>query len=268
MSEQTKENLMGFTKSKEELEGYFGLGVRKFFGARILGVMFETRPETVKRLLPPPLEPLDTSTGLMFIARYPETNLGPGYRESALFLGCQYEGEVGNYCLSMPIDSEESRLYNGRDIFGFPKKMASISLEEDGNKVTGWVERNGIRLVEIKAELSGSMPQMPPTGPNFLFKAMPRIDLTPGFDGPVLLCRHQTDIDMKELKIGTAEVTINESPADPWHEVEIVNVIVATWLTSDNTMQPGKVLREIDAEGFLPYYFKMTDFFSGREQGA
>jgi acetoacetate decarboxylase len=259
---------MGFTKSKEELESYYGLGVRKFFGARMLAVMFETKPETVQRLLPAPLEPLDTPTGLMFIARYPETNLGPGYLESALFLGCSFEGQVGNYCLSMPIDSEESRLYNGRDIFGFPKKAAKIHLEEDGQKVHGWVERGGIRIVDIKAEMSGTMPAMPPTGPNFLFKAMPKIDLTPGFDGPVLLCSQQTEIEMKELKIGSAEVSYNESAADPWHEVEIVNVIVSTMLISDNTMLPGKVLREVDSQGYLPYYFKMTDFFSGQEQGA
>ncbi len=254
---------MGFTKTKQELEGYFGLGVRKFTGARILGVMFETRQETVKNLLPPPLEPLDSPTGMMFIANYPETNLGPGYREAALFLGCSYEGEPGNYCLSMPIDSEESRLYNGRDIFGLPKKKASIHLEEDDSRVTGWVERHGIRLVEIDAQLSGSLPDFPVPGPNFLFKAMPRIDLSPGFDGPVLLCRQQTDIEMKSLRIGTAEVKLRQSSADPWHEVEIVNVIVAYHLISDNTMQPGKVLREVDPQGFMPYYFKMTDFFGG-----
>jgi len=254
---------MGFTKTKNELETYYSLGVRKFFGARMLGVMFETRPETVERLLPPPLEPAETPTGMMFIARYPETNLGPGYRESALFLNCSYEGERGNYCLAMPIDSEESRLVNGRDIFGFPKKAADIQLTEDGNKVKGWVERKGTRFVEIEAELSGSMPQLPPPGPNFLFKAMPRIDLQPGFDGPVLLCRHETEIDMKELRIGSAEVTLRGSDADPWAEVEIENVLVAYLLISDNTMLPGSVLREVDGESFLPYYFKMVDFFSG-----
>ena len=109
---------MGFTKTDKELAGYYELKTRKFTGAKIMGVVFETRPEIVERLLPPPLEPTGANNGLMFIAQYPETNLGPGYREAALFLGCQYQGETGNYCLSMPIDSEESRLYNGRDIFG------------------------------------------------------------------------------------------------------------------------------------------------------
>jgi acetoacetate decarboxylase len=101
----------------------------------------------------------------MFIAEYPETNLGPGYREAALFLRCQHEGEDGSYCLSMPIMSEEARLYNGRDIFGFPKKMAAIHLERKGGEAEGWVERHGVRFVEIKAQLTGSLPQLPAAGP-------------------------------------------------------------------------------------------------------
>ncbi len=48
---------MGFVKSQEELDRYFALGVRRFVGARMLGVMFETRAAIVERLLPPPLEP-------------------------------------------------------------------------------------------------------------------------------------------------------------------------------------------------------------------
>ena len=110
---------MGFVKTKEELDNYYSLGVRKFIGAKMLGVLIEVKPEIVARLLPPPLTPAAASTGLIFIAEYPETNLGPGYREAALFLTCNYQKEQGSYCLSMPIDSEESRLYNGRDIFGF-----------------------------------------------------------------------------------------------------------------------------------------------------
>ena len=254
---------MGFVKTKKELDFYYGLGVRKFFGAEMLGVMFETKPEIIARLLPPPLEP-DVPNGLLFIARYPKTNLGQGYREAALFIRCKYQGEAGSYCLAMPIESEESRLYNGRDIFGFPKKMARIHLESSETEAAGWVERHGVRFVEIKAKLAARIPQFPPAVPNFLFKAMPRIDLTPGFDGPVLLCRQQTDIVMKSLQIGPAELTLRPSDSDPWAEVEAVKVVSAFYLVSDNTMQPGKALTEVDGGSYLPYYFKITDFFAGK----
>ncbi len=255
---------MGFTKTEQELAGYYELGARRFVDARMLAVMFTTREEIAARLLPPPLEPDDMPRGMMFIAEYPETNLGPGYREAALFIGCKYQGEAGNYCLSMPIDSEEVRLVNGRDIFGFPKKAARIHYEEDGDTVRGWVERGGVRFVEIEANLMAEMPELPESGPNFLFKASPRIDLQPGFDGPVLLCSQKTDVKPKKIRVGSAQVELKPSDMDPWAEVELVDVIVAAHLVTDNTMQPGKVITEVDGEAFLPYYFKMVDFISGK----
>ena len=254
---------MGFVKTPKELDRYYQLKERRYFGSRMLGVMIEVQPEIASRLIPPPLEPAKTPGGLIFIAEYPETNLGPGYREAALFLNCRYKDEAGSYCLSMPIESEEVRVYNGRDIFGFPKKMARIQLEKDGQTVRGCVERQGIRFVEISVKLTDPLPELPGMGPTFLFKASPRIDLTPGFDGPVLLCRQKTDIGMKHLEIGGADIKLRASAADPWSELEPVKALLGFYLISDNTMLPGKVLAEVDPETYLPYYFKMTDFFCG-----
>lgn len=253
---------MGFVKTDEELKSYYSLGERKFIGARMMGVMFRTRAEIAERLLPPPLEMSDDPGGLIFIAEYPETNLGPGYKEAALFLRCLYQGEKGSYCVSMPI-TREGRMHNGRDVFGFPKKMATIKLRKNRDEVQGWVERHGIRFVEIKINLTGSLPILPKMGPTFLFKAMPRIDLQPGFDGPVLLCRQETEIQMKSLEIGNAEVILREAREDPWAEIEISNIQIAFYLVSDNTMKPGKVITEVDPMLYLPHYFKMTDFYEG-----
>ena len=254
---------MGFVKSQQELDQYYSLGVRKFEGASMMGVMYLTRPEIVSRLLPPPLEPADTPGALIFIAEYPQTNLGPGYRETALFLSCKYNGETGNYCLSMPIDNEP-RMHNGRDIFGLPKKLATIHFERSEQQVHGWAERNGVRFIELQTTLSASLPGLPPQGPSFLFKAMPRVDLTPGFDGPVLLVRQQTDVALRSCEVGVPEVMLTPSETDPWAEVEVVTVTVGFHIVSDNVMKPGEVVAEVDPEAFLPHYFKMTDFSTGK----
>lgn len=253
---------MGFVKTKEELDRYYGLGVRRFNNAKMMGVMFGSPADVTESLLPPPLTQADMPGGLIFIAEYPETNLGPGYRESALFIRCKYKGQPGAYCISMPIDNE-ARMHNGRDIFGFPKKMADIHFERDNNRIHGWVERQGLRFVEIEGELSGTLPELPPTGPTYLFKAMPRIDLKPGFDGPVFLASQKTDIELKSLEVGTASVTFQASEADPWAELEGLSVMMAFYIVSNNTMQPGEILEEVNPETFLPHYFKMTDFSSG-----
>jgi acetoacetate decarboxylase len=254
---------MGWVKTKEELEAHYALRVREFNGAKMLGIMFLTDPEVVKATLPPPLSPVAQPAGLIFIAEYPETNLGPGYREAALFLRCQYAGEEGTYCLSMPIDSQELRLINGREIYGFPKKMANIELNRSEDRITGSVERMGIKFIEINAHMTGTLPQLPPTGPTFLFKAMPSADLTPGFDGPVFLVRQQTDVEMVSLEIGQAEVELRQSINDPWAEIPIESVLVAFFLESNNRMNPGKVIGEVNPMDYLPYSFKGVDFYTG-----
>lgn len=254
---------MGFVKTKEELDRYFALGDRKFIGAKMMGVMFKTKPEIVKRLLPPPLEIADAPNGTIFIAEYPETNLGPGYNEAAIFLRCQYKGEIGTYCLSMPV-TREGRMHNGRNVFGLPKKLADeIRVTKEGSKAHGWVIRKGIRIVDVKVELTASLPQLPPLGQSFTFKTNPRIDLTPGFDGPVLLCTQKNDIAMQKCEIGAAAVKMEESLEDPWHEVEIENVVVAFYMIADITMQPGRVIAEVAPEAYIPHYYKMTDFYLG-----
>lgn len=254
---------MGFKKTVEELKNYYSIKTRDFKDAEMLGVMFNTTPEVIRELLPSPLLPTPSSSGLIFVAQYKDTNLGKGYREAALFLKCQYKGEEGTYCLSMPI-TDETRMVNGRDVFGYPKKMATINLEKSGSEAHAWVERNGVRLLEIKARFSSELPALPPTGPNFLFKAMPKIDLTPGFDGPVFLARQETIINLKKLELGMAQVKLNSSECDSWADVEILNpdMLMSFYLTSDNSMLPGKILTEVDADSFLPHYFKMTDLYT------
>lgn len=252
---------MGFVRTKEEIDKYYGFAVREFPGAEMLGIMYETDPEIAKRLLPPPLEPAAEPWAMSYICRFPDTNLGPGYREGAIFIRCRYEGEVGNYCLSMPLDGGDDRIFNGRDIYGFPKKTGTIDLGRDGDKVEGWVERKGIRFVTITAQLMTKMDEPPiKVGPSFLFKHLPRADLKPGFEGPVLLVKQKTEIEFQSFEMGSGEIKFEESPHDPWGEIECKRVVAAYYFTSTNRMLPGEVVCEADPEAFLPYSFSRTDW--------
>jgi acetoacetate decarboxylase len=252
---------MGFVRTKEEMGRYYDLAVREFPGARMLGIMYETEPAIIARLLPPPLEPAAEPWALCYIAHFPDTNLGPGYREGALFIRCRYKGEVGNYCLSMPLDGADDRIFNGRDIYGFPKKTGTIGFSREGDKAEGWIERHGVRFVTVRAELKMKMDAPPlKVGPSFLFKFMPAANLKPGFDGPVLLVKQRTEIEYQCFEMGTGEIQFADSPHDPWGEIKCKRVIAAYYFTSTNRMLPGEVVGEADPEAFLPYSFSRTDW--------
>ena len=254
---------MSFVKTSEELERYYQLGIREFPQVSMMGLMFKADADLTRRLLPQPLEQSPMPGGLIFIAEYGDTNLGPGYREAAMFLRCSYEGTPGNYCLSMPIDSDANRLHNGRDIYGFPKKAAKVHFERKGNTAHGWVERRGVRFFELKVELTGSLPELPASGPTYLFKGMPKADLTPGFDGPVLLVAQHTEVKPKSVEIGPCEMAFEASDSDPWSELQGLEPMMAFHIESSNRMLPGKVIAEVDADSYLPHYFRMTDFYCG-----
>ena len=251
---------MGFVKSRKDLDLYYSLAIREFPGAQMLGILYETEPEVIARLLPPPLQPAAEPWALCYIAHFPDTNLGPGYREGALFIRCQYQGEVGNYCLSMPLD-DETRMHNGRNIYGFPKKLAAVSLRREGNQAEGWIERHGIRFVTVRTELAVKLDEPPlKVGPNFLFKFMPAANLEPGFDGPVLLVRQKTELAFEQFEMGPGEITFQQSVHDSWHEVRFKQLVASYYFTSTNRMQPGEVLCEVDPEAFLPHAFARTDW--------
>ena len=251
---------MGFVKTDAELADWYERRIRHFPDAKMLGVPFTLDAAEARRLLPAPLEVGDAPGGLLFIAEYGATNLGPDYREAALFVRCSYRGEAGNHCLSMPIDSEASRLHNGRDIYGFPKKAATIGCTFTEEGARGFVERGGTRFLELAVERAAPVDELPPSGPTFLFKGMPRADLRPGFDGPVFLVRQQTEVAPRRIHLGTPQLRITPSPLEPWHELGSLEPLLGFVLESENRMLPGEVLAEVDAAAWLPHSFRMTDF--------
>jgi acetoacetate decarboxylase len=146
---------MGFVKTFEEIMANTR-ATADFYGAEMLVVFWETKPEIISKLLPPPLKPTSQPMAMAFVANYPSTNFDVIYKESALFLRAVYNGEEGGYCLAMPVTNDIA-MAAGREIFGFPKKMADIHFKRDGNFVEGWTERRGIRFMEVRAKLTGKM---------------------------------------------------------------------------------------------------------------
>ena len=109
---------MGFVKSFEAILAQSSK-TADFYDAEMLTVLWETKPDIVRRLLPPPLKPAAQPLAMAFVANYPRTNFDVTYQESALFLRAEWEGEEGGYCLSMSVTNDIA-MAGGREIFGFP----------------------------------------------------------------------------------------------------------------------------------------------------
>jgi acetoacetate decarboxylase len=262
---------MGFVKSFQEIMANIR-PTADFFDAEMLSVFWETKPEIIARLLPAPLKPAKEPVAMAFVAFYPRTNFDVTYRESALFISASHNGEEGNYCLSMPVTNDIA-MAGGREVFGFPKKMADIHFARKGDSVEGWTERRGVRFMEVHAKLSGNFndeeaqkklleTSMEPDGSirgiSYNFKHFPAPE-GGAFDYNPRLVRQETLLRPKELLLGEAEIILKSSDYDPWAEVEVVKMLGALYTKGDNSMLAGKVVAEVDFMQFAPYAFLKWD---------
>jgi acetoacetate decarboxylase len=266
---------MGFVRTSEEIMGMAGKRP-EFYDAEILTIIWETKPEIVKRLLPAPLKPTEKPIVSAFVADYPKTNFCLPYREAALFLLAEYDGVRGGYCLAMPVTNDMA-MAGGRERFGYPKKIADIHFAKQGAFAEGWAERHGVRYFRVKAELAGlpndaslmEFLQGAESGNtervkySYNFKHFPNPE-GPGFDYNPRLIREAVTFKPAETKIGKAEVMMNPSDQDPWAEVEVVKMLGAVYTKGNNTMQPGKIVAEVDPVEFAPHAFLRWDRFRGK----
>lgn len=262
---------MGFVKTFQEILANTR-STADFYDAEMLTVFWETKPEIIAGLLPAPLKPAAQPVVMAFVADYPRTNFDAVYKESALFVRASYNGEEGNYCLAMPVTNDMA-MAGGREVYGFPKKIADIHFSREGKSVSGWTERRGIRFMEIRAELTGSFNDARAQenlvatasggdgsirGISFNFKYFPAPE-GGALDYNPRLIRQETVLRPKQIQFGSAEIILTHSDYDPWAEVEVVKMLGALYTVGDNSMLGGKVIAETDLMQFAPYAFLKWD---------
>jgi len=240
-----------------------------FYDAQMLTTYWETKPEIIARILPPPLRPTKRPLVSAFVANYPRTNFCPAYKEAALFILADFNGKLGTYCLSMPI-SDGMAMGLGREIYGFPKKMAEIELTKDSDSVYGSISRNGINFFNVKANLDGKFNSEDGKKiltdnygkglPIFNFKYSKSPDGN-GFDLNPRLIEQGATMDNKVLKNGNSEINLKDSPHDPWAELEVVKMLGCTYTVGTSVLLRGKVLAEVDPMGFIPYSNSKWDWW-------
>ncbi len=263
---------MGFVKTPAQIIANTPATI-DFYDAQMLSIFWETKPEIIAKLLPPPLKPAPHPIAYAFVAFYPSTNFGVTYKETALFIKATFNGEEGGYCLAMPVTSDMALIY-GREIFGFPKKIGDIHYKKDGDTIEGWTERGGPRFMEISARLTGNFndPAMQDllaatpmsedgsmTFTTYNFKYFPAPEGDGAFDYNPRLVKQDTVFRPKEMQFGEAEIAFKPSDNDPWEEVEIVKILGAIYMRGNNTMLPGKVVAEVKPTDFAPYAFIKID---------
>lgn len=128
-----------------------------FRDAQAMTIAYETDAEAAAALLPEGLDlPLPAMARLMFV-RYPFSTFGP-YNEAILGVECLWQGEPRFYIAHIAV-TEVPPLVAGREVWGYPKKMAHIEIAREAEFLTGTLERPlGVRLITAAVRLERPLP--------------------------------------------------------------------------------------------------------------
>src|SRR3989304_4888637 len=148
---------MSYVWSQEQVDRYFGYYRDITDHHEFASVSYDTTEEFVRSVLPPCLEPAARPTVSVGVSAFMEFVGGapnrPGRDRAALIgVNARHGGLEGTYYLTV-VETEEVNIVTGRELWGMPKKQGQVDFFNDGDRLFGYVERRGHRLIELEATL-------------------------------------------------------------------------------------------------------------------
>jgi acetoacetate decarboxylase len=219
-------------------------GPYRFVNREYLVISYRTDPAKLRAVVPEPLE-LDEREPLVkyeFI-RMPDSNGFGDYTESGQVIPVSFRGRKGGYTHCMFLN-DEGPIAAGRELWGFPKKLAQPTLRTEIDTLVGTLDYGPVRvatgtmgykhreadLAQVKASLQT---------PNFLLKIMPHVDGTPRICE--LVEYYLEGIVLKGAWTGPAALYLVPHALAPVAELPVLEVVSAIHICADLTLGLGEV---------------------------
>lgn len=222
-----------------------------------VAAVYETDPEIVAAILPKPLEPADEPIVRASISsvKMGDLEFGAGW----FGVNARHEGTDGAYALLMPMSAERA-VIGGREMYGEPKKLADITVNRDGDSISGSVSRAGVVVWEINGKVTGELEAGPENKLDFYFQFLLSPDGKGFTDEPALVyCHKEAMLRSKESVEG--ELILGESPLDPVADLPVRRMLSIT--TSERqTSQRGEIVSRVPSEWIIPFAHQRYDNFT------
>ncbi len=142
--------------------------VGRYYDGESIIVAWETDPQAIRAMLPPPLQPLERPIVSATLTKWGEVDfIGDftggctNYNLIVLAVPCRLGDKVGYYPATL-LEDDDLPIYMGREMHGFPKKLGTLHLSRDGRSIHAWADRRGKRVFEVRADLTAELPQLRP----------------------------------------------------------------------------------------------------------
>ena len=220
-------------------------GPYQFVNREYLIIAYRTDPEKLRAVVPAPLE-VDSPIVKYEFIRMPDSTGFGDYTESGQVIPVSFRGRKGSYSHCMFLN-DEGPIAAGRELWGFPKKLAEPSLHVDTDTLVGTLDYGRIRIATgtmgykyrpaenaaVRASLEA---------PNYLLKIIPHVD------GSARVCElveyYLTDIEVKGAWVGPGALQLQPHALAPVAELPVIEIMSATHILANLTLGLGKVVHD------------------------
>jgi len=218
----------------------------RFINREYFIISYETDFEALQAIVPEPLRPENNLVHYEFI-RMPDSSGFGDYTETGQVITVRDpQGRLGNYTHSMYLD-DEGPIAGGRELWGFPKKLAFPELRVEKDTLGG-VLRYGpvpvaVATMGYKHRAVAHEPILASMSePNFLLKIIPHVDGSPRICEIVRY--FMEDITVKGAWEGPAALELFQHALAPVASLPVREVISGVHILSDMTLGLGKVVHD------------------------
>jgi len=217
----------------------------RFVNREYFIISYESDPDAIAAAVPAPLKPENALVHYEFI-RMPDSSGFGDYTESGQVISVRdADGRLGNYTHSMYLD-DEGPIAAGREIWGFPKKLARPHISVDGNDtLLGTLDYGTQRIAtgtmgykHWTLDMETERAKLADT-PNYLLKVIPHVD------GTARVCElvrfFLRDVTVLGAWAGPAALELRHHALAPVADLPVRRVVGARQVVANLTLDIGEV---------------------------
>ncbi|MFG6468420.1 acetoacetate decarboxylase [Roseateles sp. BYS87W] len=223
----------------------FPPGPYRFIDREFLIVTYRTDPDALRAVVPEPLQLTEPVVKYEFIRMPDSTGFGD-YTESGQVIPVTFDGEPGGYVHAKYLN-DEAPIAGGRELWGFPKKLASPRLAVETDTLLGTLDYGPMRVATATMGYKHRVLDTEPVrrgllGANYLLKIIPHVDGSPRI---CELARYfLEDVTVKGAWTGPAALELAHHALAPVAQLPVLEVVSAMHLLTDMTLGLGTVVHD------------------------
>lgn len=220
-------------------------GPYRFVDREYLVVTYRSDPEVLRRMVPAPLQLAEPKVKFEFMRMPDSTGFGD-YCEAGQVIPVEFRGRRGGFSHIMFLN-DEAPTAGGRELWGFPKKLAKPALGVRKDTLVGTLDYQGVRVAVGTMgykyrDLDPESVRTSLAAPSFLLKIIPHVD------GTLRICElveyALADITVKGAWSGPGAIELAAHALAPVSTLPVLEVESAVHMLTDLTLPHGRVVHD------------------------